>query len=50
MFMKKIRGIVVYWKNILFNLLVMIRNIGLLFLFIILFINDYYWKELVMIF
>lgn len=48
MFMKKIRGTAAYWKNNLFNLLAMIRNIGPPSLFITLSANDYHWKELAM--
>lgn len=46
MFMKTIRGTVANWKDVLFNLLAMIRNIGCPTLFMTLSANDYYWPEL----
>lgn len=49
MFMKIMRGIVVYWKDVLFNLIVMLKNLGCLIFFMIFFVNDYYWKEFVKI-
>lgn len=48
LFMKKIRGTAAYWKNTLFNLLAMIRNIGPPTLFLTLSSNDYHWEELAM--
>lgn len=46
--MKKIRGTAAFWKNTLFNLLAMIRNIGPPTLFLTLSSNDYRWEELAM--
>lgn len=46
MFMKTIRGTVAYWKDVLFNLLAMIRNIGCPTLFMTLSANAYHWPEL----
>lgn len=44
-----VSGIVVYWKDVLFNLIVMLKNLGCLIFFMIFFVNDYYWKEFVKI-
>lgn len=46
MFMKNIRGIVVYFKNQLYNLFVMFKVLGFYILFMIFFVDDMYWKEL----
>lgn len=48
MFMKNIRGTVAYWKQVLFNLLAMIKNLGSPTLFMTLSCNDYHWEELAM--
>ena len=46
MFMKNIRGTVAYWKDVLFNLIAMIKNLGSPSLFITLSAYDYHWAEL----
>lgn len=43
MFMKFMKGIVVYWKNNLLNLLVMFKCLGFFSLFVMLLVNDMYW-------
>lgn len=48
MFMKNIRGTVAYWKQVLFNLLAMIKNLGPPTIFMTLSCNDYHWEELAM--
>ena len=46
MFMKAVRGTVAYWKDVLFNLLAMFKNLGPPALFMTLSSNDYHWPEL----
>ena len=46
MFMKNIRGTVAYWKDVLYNLLAMIKNLGCPTFFMTLSANDYHWFEL----
>lgn len=46
MFMKNIRGTSAYWKDVLYNLLAMIKNLGCPTFFMKLSANDYYWQEL----
>lgn len=48
MFMKFMKGIVVYWKNNLLNLLVMFKCLGFFSLFVMLLVNDMYWFDLIM--
>lgn len=45
MFMKNNRGTVAYWKQVLFNLLAMIKNLGPPTIFMTLSCNDYHWEE-----
>ncbi|MEW8561119.1 MAG: DUF6570 domain-containing protein [Candidatus Thiodiazotropha sp.] len=46
MFMKNIRGTCAYWKDVLYNLLAMIKNLGCPTFFLTLSANDYHWPEL----
>lgn len=46
MFMKTMRGTAAYWKDVLFNLIAMLKNLGCPTLFMTLSANDYHWKEL----
>ena len=46
MFMKNIRGTCAYWKDVLYNLLAMIKNLGCPTFFVTLSSNDYHWPEL----
>ena len=46
MFMKSLRGTAAYWKDVLFNLLAMVKNLGSPTLFMTLSANDYHWPEL----
>lgn len=49
MFMKNIRGIVVYFRNQLYNFLVMFKVFGFLSIFMIFLVDDLYWFELSMV-
>jgi hypothetical protein len=46
MFMKSIRGTVAYWKDVLFDLISMMKNLGPPTLFMTLSANDYHWPQL----
>lgn len=45
-FMKTMRGTAAYWKDVLFNLIAKLKNLGCPTLFMTLSANDYHWKEL----
>jgi hypothetical protein len=44
--MKTMRDTAAYWKDVLFNLLPMLKNLGCPTLFMTLSANDYHWAEL----
>lgn len=50
MFMKNIKGIIIYFKNVFYNLLLMVGCFGFFIIFLILFVDDNYWIEFGMCF